>query len=235
MRRPAALLLPLALALSPLALAGGSGGPRPENIHPDGTYAAGQVLARLQHPAVTLEAVSGFRWNDITGMRVRAGGAVRVFGAWRSIANPTFWPTLQAADLTGDGRPEVLAQLMVGEGTGYAVFDAHVLALPDARNAALRELKVADPLGAIRARVTFLPSALTIGGVRHTLELPEGVPAVASRIGDQLHWSVRGGRLVAEAVVQQDWAFSGTLLLTYRVQGGEFVPDRVEYDPSIQD
>jgi hypothetical protein len=182
-----------------------------------------------------LEAVNGFRWNDITGMRVRAGGAVRVFGAWRSIANPTFWPTLQAADLPGDGRPEVLAQLMVGEGTGYAVFDAHVLALPDARNAALRELKVADPLGAIRARVTFLPSALTIGGVRHTLELPEGVPAVASRIGDQLHWSVRGGRLVAEAVVQQDWAFLGTLLLTYRVQGGGFVPDRVEYDPSIQD
>lgn len=233
--RPAARSLPaLALALSAFALAGGSGGPLSKSS-PDGTFRAGQVLAQVTQPNVTLEAVNAFKWNDIAGMRVRAGGAVQVFPAWRSISNPTFWPTLQAADLTGDGKPEVLAQLMVGEGTGYAVFDARVLALPDAANAGLRELKVAEPLNALRARVTFAPGAVTLGGVRHTLDLPEGVPTVSARIGDQLHWSVRGGRLVAEAVVQQDWAFSGTLLLTYRVQGGGFVPDRVEYDPSIQD
>lgn len=230
MRRPTALLSALALALSAAALAGGSGGPRS-----DGTYSAGQVLAQLSQPAVRLEAVSAFKWNNIAGMRVRAGGAVRVFLAWRSISNPTFWPTLQAADLTGDGRPEVLVQLMVGEGTGYAVFDAHVLALPDAQNAGLRELKVADPLEAIRARVGFAPNFVSIGGVQHALDLPEGTPAVAARIGDQLHWSIRGGRLVAEAMVQQDWAFSGTLRLVYRVQGGAFVPDRVEYDASIQE
>ncbi|THF70726.1 hypothetical protein E7T06_06215 [Deinococcus sp. Arct2-2] len=230
MRPVARSLLALALALPALAVAGGSGDPRP-----DGTFPAGQVLTRLAQPAVTLEAVNAFKWNDIVGIRVRAGGAVRVFPAWRSISNPTFWPTLQAADLTGDGKPEVLAQLMVGEGTGYAVFDARVLALPDATTAGLRELKVAEPLNAIRARVTFAPGAVTLGGVRHTLDLPEGVPTVSARIGDQLHWSVRSGRLVAEAVVQQEWAFSGTLLLIYRVQDGAFVPDRVEYDASIQD
>lgn len=234
MRRPIARsLLALALALPAFAVAGGSGGPLPSS--PDGTYRAGQVLAQLAQPTVRLEAVNAFKWNDIAGMRVRAGGAVRVFPAWRSISNPTFWPTLQAADLTGDGRPEVLAQLMVDEGTGYAVFDARVLALPDSRNAGLRELKVAEPLQALRARVTFSPGVVSIGGVQHALDLPEGVPAVPARIGDQLHWSVRGGHLVAEAMVQQDWAFSGTLLLTYRVQGGAFVPERVEYDASIRD
>ncbi|ANE42517.1 hypothetical protein [Deinococcus puniceus] len=231
MRRPVARsLLALALALPAFAVAGGSGGPRS-----DGTFPAGQVLARLAQPAVTLEGVRAFKWNDITGIRVRAGGAVRVFPAWRSIGNPTFWPTLQAADLTGDGRPEVLAQLMVDEGTGYAIFDARVLALPDALNGELWELNVAEPLNAIRARVTFAPGAVIVGGVRHTLDLPEGAPAVPSRIGDQLRWSVRGGRLVAEATVQQDWAFSGTLLLIYRVQGGNLVPERVEYDARIQD
>jgi hypothetical protein len=231
MRRPVAQsLIALALALSAAALAGGSGGPRS-----DGTFPAGQVLARLAQPALTLEAMSAFKWNDIAGMRVRAGGVVVVFPAWRSISNPTFWPTLQAADLTGDGRPEVVAHLMVGEGTGYAVFDARVVALPDATHAGLHELKVAEPLQALRARVTFSPGAVSIGGVRHALDLPEGTPAVVSRIGDQLHWSVRGGRLVAEATVQQDWAFSGTLLLIYRVHGGAFVPDRVEYDASVRD
>lgn len=244
MRPVARSLLALALALPAFAVAGGSGGPL-SSSSPDGTFPAGQVLTRLAQPAVTLEAVNAFKWNGIAGIRVRAGGAVQVFPAWRSISNPTFWPTLQAADLTGDGKPEILAQLMVGEGTGYAVFDARVLALPnatnpdatnpDATNAGLRELKVAEPLNAIRARVTFAPGFVTIGGVRHTLDLPEGAPAVPSRIGDQLRWSVRGGRLVAEATVQQDWAFSGTLLLIYRVQGGAFVPDRVEYDASIRD
>ncbi|MFB9991707.1 hypothetical protein ACFFLM_06970 [Deinococcus oregonensis] len=49
----------------------------------------------------------------------------------------------------------LLARLMAGEGTGYAVFAAHLLALSDVANPGPRELKIADPPKATRARITF--------------------------------------------------------------------------------
>ncbi|MFB9991706.1 hypothetical protein ACFFLM_06965 [Deinococcus oregonensis] len=63
------------------------------------------MLAWLQQPAVTLEAASGFRWErGIAGMcagRRRGEGGC---GTLLHQQSSTFWPTLQAADLTGDGR-----------------------------------------------------------------------------------------------------------------------------------
>lgn len=193
---------------------------------PTGGIPAGTVVASSENPSIKVQTLKAVNLEDFQGLRVTAGKVSRTFPSWRAISNPTFWPELTVQDLTGDKRPEVLVTLMTDEGTGVAVYDARVLTLPD-----LRERPVVAPVPALLQRVKFGVGKLTLGGKTVKLKLPEGDFNEPARIGDQVRWSVRGGKLTAAVEVQQQWAFIGRLYLSYRLAGGQFVPDTVSYDP----
>ncbi|MBZ9750457.1 hypothetical protein K7W42_06235 [Deinococcus sp. HMF7604] len=216
--------LPLALTLAAsFALAGGAELPLPA-----GRVPAGFLVARQASPPVRVTALAPEREGFLTGLRVQAGSVSRTFPAWQTLSNPTFWPSVMTTDVTGDGVHELLITLMTDEGTGFAVYDARVLRLPD-----LREWSVTPPVPYLRAQVRFGPTTLTVGGREVRLPLPDDdFGPDPARIGDQVRWAVRSGHLTALVEVQKEWAFVGRLVLTYRAQNGQLVPAAVAYDPS---
>jgi hypothetical protein len=223
MRAP--LIAALLLLLSHPAVAGQVLVPFPS---PYGSLPAGTVVAQFVRPGVKLLTLKPVRSGDLQGLRVTAGSVTRTFPAWRAISNPTFWPGLAVNDVTGDRHADLVVTLMTDEGTGVAVYDVRVLTLPS-----LREMAVAPVLPYLRAHVRFEAASLAFGGHVVRLPLPEGASGPQhARIGDQVHWDVRGGHLTALVEVQKDWAFTGRLVVAYRSQAGHLVPASVTYDPS---
>lgn len=194
---------------------------------PTGGKPAGTVIARHVSPDVTLRTLSAVTTQDFQGLHVTAGPVTRAFPAWRSISNPTFWPGLTVTDVTVDHQPDLLVTLMTDEGTGVAVFDAHVLSLPD-----LREWPVTPPVPYLRAHVRLNTHSLTLPDRSVKLPTLPGVPHTEpARIGHQVRWTVQDGHLTALVEVQRAWAFTGRLVLTYRAQGGQLIPDHIRFDP----
>ncbi|MEO3945308.1 M56 family metallopeptidase [Gorillibacterium sp. CAU 1737] len=57
-------------------------------------------------------------------------------------------PSLEEADVTGDGQPEIVVHVPIGSGTGVSVHDVHIL-----RADTLQELPVQDPIEALNKRI----------------------------------------------------------------------------------
>ncbi len=180
-----------------------------------------------QNPEITLYPLKNLQEGFIVGIQVNAGKVSRSFPAWRSISNPTFWPAVEVKDLTGDKNPELLVHLMIDEGTGVAIFDAHVLTLPD-----LRELPISAPISALKKMVTLQKGQIVLNGKTIKLTLPEGISRNTQvEFGDHLEWSVVAGKLVATADIRMSWASVADLKLSYKLSGGKFVPDAIRYAP----
>lgn len=92
--------------------------------------------------------VSGENDGMYQEMIVRTKDKIVTF-PWINVANPTYAPTLNVADVNDDGKDEVIIILTTDYGTGIWKQEIHVLNLED-----LTEINVENPIQSVNKKIT---------------------------------------------------------------------------------
>ncbi|MDA5109062.1 hypothetical protein QO009_002294 [Brevibacillus aydinogluensis] len=189
-------------------------------------------IARLQQDQTTLYALKE-KDGLYTPLLAEHQGQFKLFD-WKSVTNPSYAPTIESKDLTGDGKNELIFILTTGYGTGALTQDVHVLQ-PDT----WEERKVPDPVETLKqhmtSKVTKEQVEITVGG-KTTVIPANKIPAEPSTwfsslgIGGIVTYETKGDALLARVPAQLSPAHVvGQFHITYQFAKDQFQVKTIEF------